>query len=114
MSGNTNQPPQHTPLFMHSADPEAGGRPLTHDDLEMLFGRVMEMFAAQAAAGVLDAKSHSEHHAWVQAQIQRTEARARFWQNLADKSLPVILASLFIAAAGWAWSVASTHIQWNK
>jgi len=57
--------------------------------------------------------THREHHAWVQARIDREQARSQFWFAMAQKTLPGMLVGLLAAAATWAWSVIRTHINWT-
>ena len=72
-----------------------------------------ELHSKRAEADEKAALLHAEHHAWVQAQIQRDQAKAAFWANLADKSVPTIFAALSLAALGGLWAVIKAHINWS-
>lgn len=58
-------------------------------------------------------EQHREHHAWVQARIDRERARSEFLVALAHKSLPGIAWGLIAACLGWVINYVRTHITWN-
>ena len=61
----------------------------------------------------INADVHTEHHAWVQARIDREQARNAFWLALAAKSLPGMLWGLIAAAAGLVIKLVREHITWS-
>lgn len=56
---------------------------------------------------------HREHHAWVQAQIERQRARAEFWTSLAGKAVPAMVWTLISAAAVAIFNFVRSHITWS-
>ena len=56
---------------------------------------------------------HKEHHDWLRERIQKEQARTIFWQGLAQKTLPGLIATLAMAALGWLWHFITTHIKWS-
>ena len=90
----------------------------TVEDMERMTGAFMDALDNLRKDGAKHSTDwgelHDEHHRWVQAQIDRDNARARFWMSLAEKSLPAILATLLLAAAGAIWSLVSNHVTWSK
>ena len=111
---STKPPPQHTPLFSTTTDPEHAKRPATIEDLERLMGHMLDLLQARSGNDELDDETHREHHRWVLSRIEREKARARFWNALAERSLPGMAWGLVAAAAAGAWAFFSTHLQWSK
>lgn len=76
---------------------------ITPDDLKAALREVMEEKRR------VSNDEHTEHHAWVRAQIDKANKRADFYANLASKSLPALVYTLIVAALGWI----GTHVKWS-
>ena len=78
--------------------------------LEMIRDSVQSVFESRTR---IPEDDHRAHHDWVREQISRQRARNEFWQSIAQKSLPVIVWTLFAAAATGVWKVLKSHVTWQ-
>lgn len=71
------------------------------------------VLTALQSLGCVPSKEHDLDHEWVRMMRKKYEARARFWQMLAEKSVPGILWTLIVTAAAALWHLVQTHVRWS-
>ena len=77
--------------------------------LHALHARHEEMMTRSAEAE----ETHTRQHVWLEALISREEAKAAFWRNLADKSVPYIVGAVAVAALTGAWHAVAGRFGWG-
>lgn len=80
------------------------------DDMDMMKCAVREVLDERSK---IPPELHTTHHDWIKLQIEKQQARTEFWQQMLAKSLPAMIGSLCLAAAGWLWHYVTTHVVWR-